>query len=114
MIQVLHIKTDDSRELYRDITCALSVCRNEKEIVDVMKKVKLSDLELVAEVKAGYLEKAFELTNNIDTEWFENEKVKYVKKTRSTSIGDVMIKDGKIYVVASLGFIRLTERTDLI
>lgn len=70
---------------------------------------KTINLELVAEVDTNDLEKAYELTNNIDIPWVENKGVKAKILTskisyRSTSTGDLMEKDGKFFVVAECGF----------
>jgi hypothetical protein len=58
----------------------------------------------VAEVDTNSLEDAFRLTNHIDEAWFNNPEVKVIKKSRSTSIGDVMELDGKKYIVNDIGF----------
>lgn len=72
-------------------------------------------LGLVATVKTDDLEEAFRLTNNIDDIWTKNPEVtSHTSRPRSTSVGDVMLKDlnclgGAWYVVESLGFRQLTE-----
>ena len=50
-----------------------------------------AEYELVAVVEAENVEEAYYLTNSIDWGWWENEKVRMVKKSRSTSVGDVII-----------------------
>lgn len=67
------------------------------------------DYELVAKVDTISPDKAFELTNHIDCEWWENEGVELVKKSRSTCIGDVVEIDGKAYLCAAIGWKALTE-----
>ena len=64
------------------------------------------EYELVAIVDTDDLEVAFHHTNHIDAEWWENEDVTCLKKTRSTSVGDVAINDetGEIFVCASCGW----------
>ena len=65
---------------------------------------KVSDLVLAAEVDTDDLELAFQLTNHIDMDWWDNEGVTRYGGKRSTSCGDVMEKDGTFFVVASAGF----------
>ena len=61
-------------------------------------------LEKVAEVQTDDLDDAFRDTNHIDRAWYENDNVKVIKESRSTSVGDVMELGGKRFIVASLGF----------
>lgn len=59
----------------------------------------------VAAVEADDLEKAYELTNNIDRPWPENEGVEAIGgRFRSTSVGDLMLMGEDFYVVAGIGF----------
>lgn len=60
--------------------------------------------ELVAEVKTTDLEEAYMLTNHIDSEWWSHPNVRLIKKSRSTSVGDFMERDGSWYMVAVAGF----------
>lgn len=61
----------------------------------------------VANVESEDLEMAFELTNSIDSYWGENEGVEDLTDgSRSTSVGDFMIKDGGYHAVSSFGFTR--------
>jgi hypothetical protein len=54
------------------------------------------EYQLIAETETDNLEKAFELTNHISCAWWDNEGVTTVKKSRSTSIGDIIItNEGK-------------------
>jgi len=65
-----------------------------------------SNLVLVAEID-GDLNDAYHLTQNIEESWAQNTDSKVKAKCdecRSTSVGDVMEKDGVFYVVASFGF----------
>lgn len=71
---------------------------------------KLTEVELTkaADVATDDLDKAYELTNNIDHAWTENVAVAATMKSRrSTSVGDIMVKDGKRFMVASCGFTEL-------
>ena len=68
-------------------------------------KPKADDLELVATVNTTDLEEAFKLTNHVEGNWIENENVTaLVERARSTSCGDVMVREGKAYIVAMCGF----------
>lgn len=66
-----------------------------------------ADYELVAYVETNDREKAFELTNHIDCEWWKNEGVKCLKKTRSTSVGDVLEMQGQLFRCESAGWVEL-------
>lgn len=63
--------------------------------------------ELVAKVQATDLEKAFELTNHIDCEWWDNEGVELVKKSRSTSVGDVVQMGEELFLCANVGWVSI-------
>jgi len=53
-----------------------------------------ADYELVATVKTDDLEKAFELTNHINSIWMQNPDVTAEPgQHRSTSVGDVMVDE---------------------
>jgi hypothetical protein len=73
------------------------------------KKIPVKDLQLVATVDTESLDIAYELTNNIDGSWTENENVRSFIGcvARSSSIGDILEKDGKKYIVARVGFIEI-------
>jgi len=69
-----------------------------------------SDYEAVAVVEAATLDEAYELTNNIDGLWINNEAVVWLSAAvkaaggcRSTSVGDVIVGRGT-FAVASFGF----------
>ena len=79
-------------------------------------------LEIVATVDTGTnksddeeLNKAFELTNHIETDWTRNEEVTAFKKhPRSTSVGDILeiwepnTEEHKYFFVSSCGFKKVT------
>jgi len=74
-------------------------------------KAHLDLLEQVAEVEVDDLNKAYRLTNNIESSWTKNLHVTPVEDEsvlthgfRSTSVGDCMEKDGQLFVVAPCGF----------
>jgi len=63
--------------------------------------------EIVAFVEAEDLDAAFRDTNTIENYWWENENVtEIVDKTRSTSVGDIIVEDetGIAYTVDMFGF----------
>ena len=81
--------------------------------------MKLADYEKVAFVRAPIepegLENVFHDTNHIDHEWWENESVTLVKKSRSTSVEDVVISsDGKVFLCCSVGWkeVRIEDLKD--
>ena len=67
----------------------------------------MEDYKHVASVYATDIEEVFRDTNHIDREWWENENVNLVEKSRSTSVGDVVV-DNKlnVFVCASSGWIK--------
>lgn len=67
--------------------------------------------DLVAEVKTSSLEKAFELTNHIDSSWIKNKGISsFVEDPRSSKVGDVMKdENGKYHIVASMGFFEIDD-----
>jgi hypothetical protein len=62
------------------------------------------DFYPVAEVDTDDLEEAFTLTNSIDSPWWENRRVKCLRRDRSTSVWDLLETRAGLYRVASLGF----------
>lgn len=61
--------------------------------------------EKVADVDTTDLDYAYERTNSIDDYWGNNEGVaENGSRHRSTSTGDLMLVNGKFFVVASFGF----------
>ena len=70
------------------------------------------DYELVAEVNTDNLEIVFRQTNHIDYPWWENDDVKVIKKSRSTSVGDVVEINGKFWLCETIGFSKLYPRVN--
>lgn len=62
--------------------------------------------ELVAHVESDDLERAFAATNHIDRDWSDNPdvEVKTTGSRRSTSVGDLVVRDGLTFVVGKFGF----------
>jgi len=65
------------------------------------------EYDLVAEVKSEDLEKVFELTNHISCAWWDNDGVTTVKKSRSTSIGDIVITSEGTFLCDTVGWTKL-------
>ena len=66
--------------------------------------------DLVAEVDTNNLEQAFMSTNSIDDGWWNNENVtpKFsAEGCRSTSCGDVVVRDDEKFAVVSIGFMKI-------
>lgn len=65
----------------------------------------MANYKLVAEVDTDEKERAYMLTNHIDTEWWNNDGVNKVEESRSTSVGDLLEdENGQLWLVASIGF----------
>jgi hypothetical protein len=91
-----------------DFTSALfalhpTICPRVK-IVDWWKSDRYN---LVAQVKTNNLEEAYILTQSIEEPWWMVNLQKVQKKvstpTRSTSVGDMMVMDGSVYLIKSVG-----------
>ena len=69
------------------------------------------EYHLVAVVDSGDLEDGFRYTNHIDMDWTLNSLVTPVPgaSKRSTSVGDIIVRDGSTYIVAGSGFTLLGE-----
>jgi hypothetical protein len=66
---------------------------------------KKDDYQLVALVDCNAVGETFELTNHIDTEWWNNEAVTLIKESRSTSVGDLVEdENGKLWLCAMIGW----------
>lgn len=64
----------------------------------------------VAQVQTEDLEQAFELTNHIDKDWQSNKLVTALtEKARSTSVGDLCVRNEEVFVVSSIGFEKMPE-----
>jgi len=64
----------------------------------------------VAEVETESLMAAFEFTNHITTNWTQNPLVEVFNgdRHRSTSVGDLMLHDNKLYRIMGEGFIEIS------
>jgi len=99
--------TCEHNELRRDMSCYRG------EELGQMVLANLDKYVVVAEVQGEKLEDAYRLTNSIETSWYKNEDpiidVKVTEGTRSTSIGDIIEKDGVMFMVDSYGYLNLDE-----
>lgn len=90
----------------------IKVLHNKKFLEYSYKECKEISRELltqVAVIDTDDLEKAFYLSNTIEHSWTENERVSAVsKKLRSSSTGDVLIKDDEAFIVVPMGFQKIT------
>ena len=66
----------------------------------------------VAEVQASSLDDVWGITQNVNDSWTKSPGVVWSKsqEVRSTSVGDVIVQNGKAYLVAWVGFIAIAER----
>jgi len=63
------------------------------------------NFELVAEVECENFGDVFYLTNHVDHEWWKNTGVECIKRSRSTSVGDVVVaEDGQRFRCLSVGW----------
>ena len=74
-----------------------------------------ADYNMVAMVDANDMDKVYELTNSINTGWWNNEAVEspYTDENgqRSTSMGDIIINgENEIFIVAPFGFVKVDEK----
>lgn len=66
-------------------------------------------LEKVADVDTDSLDVAYTLTNSLEDSWTKNKKViAACSELRSTSMGDVLIRENIAYMVATSGFKKIT------
>jgi hypothetical protein len=71
-------------------------------------EVKIENLQHIADVEVADLRAAFEICQNTDTPWTEQQEVKpeaaVATGTRSLAPGDVLEMDGEWYVIAANDF----------
>lgn len=82
-----------------------------------IEKIPEDIIAKVADVDTDSLDIAYCLTNNIEESWTKNKQVISTFSTlRSTSMGDVLVKDGIAYMVVDTGFknITITDSTGVI
>lgn len=67
----------------------------------------LDKMTPVARIETDDLEVAFKFTQHLDRPWWERQGIEVLAdppEIRSTSVGDVLVKDGDAYAVESFGF----------
>ena len=109
MIQVYHYSYDYDEDGHQadDIW---SISRGDVNTVKRAWEGKAPDIAYlpVALVDTDNLETAFMLTNHIDESWTLNDGVDaLLTKVRSTSVGDVMVRGDKRFLVDRMGFTEL-------
>lgn len=122
MITVYHLvlQDEDAFEANLSLQDAYFSAKRNKHGHGVIRAIYAGDViglnyEKVADVDTNDLDYAFERTNSIDCYWGENEGVtENGGEHRSTCIGDLMLVDGKFFVVAGFGFeeIAINELTE--
>ena len=65
----------------------------------------------VAEVEASDLDTVWGITQNKDDSWTKRPEIKWSKshEIRSTSVGDVLVQNGKAWLVAWEGFLEMNK-----
>lgn len=116
-IKVLHYKrlTDDERKRLNssdggwDSEPRFTRYANVTTLADhdaVREALLLNEYESVAIIPTDDLDEAYRLTNHIDDDWTKNPDVTYVNvgPARSSSVGDILVRDGAYYLVEPWGF----------
>jgi len=109
LVSVKHLP----KESFRGISCIYDNDELKEEVLSYIKNnelVRVADIELNDEVQ-NPLDEAFRLTNSIGYPWYLNENISVSESAkdgcRSTSKGDIIMINGKTFIVASFGFIEL-------
>lgn len=80
---------------------------------ETLEALSSGHFECVARIDTDSLDEAYELTQNIDQPWTQNPKVATTfRNIRSTSVGDLVRKDGVYHVVESCGFKEITREQE--
>jgi len=113
MIQVYHA----SRDIMRDSLCYAHSGEEFKRFFDeleLMFRFSNGDYYHVAAVDTDDLDIAYEQTNTIHQPWRSRNPLVVANegKHRPTCVGDVLIRDGRMYAVASFGFDYLGDVKD--
>jgi hypothetical protein len=96
---------------YADITTGFRPSLLPQVAVALLK----GEYELVARIDSDDLEDAFRYTNHIETSWHKHPAhivTPMPGDHRSTSVGDVVCRNGRTYVVAPVGFKLLTAEVE--
>lgn len=102
MIKVFHFPDSLDRDMFGKAAVTLAAENFEKSY------------HPVATVDTDDLDVAYERTNTIHGPWWQNEDVRFhgsathgMEGSRSTSVGDVLVRGNERWVVASCGFERI-------
>ncbi|CAN7769917.1 hypothetical protein LJR290_007470 [Variovorax sp. LjRoot290] len=119
MIQVFHCKVNRGGQLRADVVAMherIAFRVDHQALNEIFcEEAKWRELglsfELVAEVEGEDLDRAFSATNHIDSDWSTNRDVKVMTRNprRSTSVGDLVVRDGVTYVVDKFGFSKIAR-----
>jgi hypothetical protein len=117
MITVLHL----SERATRDQRCDAMMGYNEAKHLGHCAALLTAGLyQCVALVVTDDLDFAYEVTNHIDRAWNDPELAigrgvipASPDRQRSTSVGDILVKDNEYFVVASFGFKSLMDQPQL-
>jgi hypothetical protein len=109
----VYYHTRDAIEFHQSLYAQLTISPNEATISE-MTRLGLYERAAIVVVPEGAdshnLEIAFEKTQNIDDSWTKNETViALTDRPRSSMMGDVMVVNGKPFVVSMIGFKPLNE-----
>ena len=104
MTQLYHSINTRDTFMYRLASSIYSILDAKKQMCVL--PASESHYRYVATVESDDLDKVYELTNHIDSDWQENDRVTVAKnaRNRSTSVGDVLINSTGIWIVAPDGF----------
>lgn len=109
-IEIYHINTDIIRNNLDEKTKELYFSATGFADKSAIKELLNTNMyRKVAEINTNDLEEAYKLSNSIDDYWGNNPEVTlFNEKNKSSSIGDIFVQDNKAYVVATMGFEKLS------
>lgn len=116
MIEVYHLKMDTRQVIDGDDHFVLTTGFERKRQLEVAKAAWDQHYEKVAEVMTDSPNLAYRLTQNIDTSWSMEPDHRVSLKAplhvvdgktygrKSSSVGDVFVRDGQAFLVSAVGF----------
>ena len=117
MIQVFHCKVTGDGQCQADVVdmhARIAFRVDREALAEILNdearwRARGLSFDLVAEVEGDDLDRAFAATNHIDRDWSENPDVKVMtaNQRRSTSVGDLVVREGVTFVVDRMGFTEL-------
>ena len=111
MITVYHLAANIDREDQLDIMCMFDL---EKIMPLIENKWRGGAYQPVATIDVDSLSAAWRLSNNVEESWIDNPEIvnRYGNERRygrrSSMVGDIMEKDGELFVVERIGFGKLS------